>query len=125
MGDVSLDLLMREVAKLKAERDQQSNDKKGNGGHTGGQPPGGDALETRVAALEKAIPDIRERLARVETKLDGIESQMVTKADLSDLKAAMAESFHAQTKWFIGTAVVLAGLAFAAARFIPHLPSPG
>lgn len=97
-----------------------------NGGHTGdGNPPGGDTLESRVAALEKAIPDIRERLARVETKLDGIESQMVTKADLSDLKAAMAESFHAQTKWFIGTAVVLAGLAFAAARFIPHLPSPG
>ncbi|QDD92182.1 hypothetical protein CCZ28_24000 [Pseudomonas oryzihabitans] len=79
-------------------------------------------MESRVAALEKAIPDIRERLARVETKLDGIEKQMVTKSDLSDLKVTISDSFHAQTKWFIGTAVVLAGLAFAAARFIPHLP---
>lgn len=87
-------------------------------------------MEKRIEALEKMLPDMRERLARVETKLDGIEKHMATKADLVNVKAdlegsiaglrtAMLEGFASQTKWFIGTAVVLAGIAFTAARFIP------
>ena len=76
-------------------------------------------MEARIAALEKAVPDIRERLARVETKLDAVEKHMSTKADISDLKAAIASELGSQTKWFIGTAFVLAGIAFTAARFIP------
>lgn len=39
-------------------------------------------MEKRVEALEKAIPDIRERLARVETKLDALAQNGATKADL-------------------------------------------
>ena len=62
------------------------HDNSGGGGHTGDEPPGGDKLEARVATLEKAIPDLRERLARVETKLDSIEKTMATKSDLEVLR---------------------------------------
>lgn len=76
-------------------------------------------MEKRVEALEKAIPDIRERLARVETKIDHIEKAMATKTDLAELKTSIAEGFTSQTRWFIGVAMALAVLAFTAARFIP------
>ncbi len=80
-------------------------------------------MEKRVEALEKAIPDIRERLVRVETKVDVIEKNMATKADLEALRGSIAADFHKsindQTWKFIGVATALAGLAFVAARFIP------
>lgn len=43
-------------------------------------------MEKRVEALEKAIPEIRERLVRVETKVDSIERNMVTKAEFAEFK---------------------------------------
>ena len=43
---------------------------------------------------------------------------MATKADLSELKVSMIEGFNNQTKWFVATAAVLAGIAFTAARLI-------
>lgn len=96
------------------------DDRAGGGGHTGGTPPTGDnGLEKRVEALEKSIPDIRERLARVETKIDHIEKTMSTKTDMAELKASIADGFNSQTNWFIGAAMALAVLAFTAARFIP------
>lgn len=85
----------------------------------GGKPPGGGNLEQRVEALEKAIPDIRERLVRVETKVDNIEKNMATKADLADLKSDLFKAINDQTWKFMAVAGVLAGLAFTAARFIP------
>lgn len=85
----------------------------------GGPPGGGNDLEKRLEAVEKAIPDIRERLARVETKIDHIEKTMATKSDMADMKTALAEGFNAQTKWFIGTALAMTVIAFTAARFIP------
>ncbi|GGJ06312.1 hypothetical protein [Halopseudomonas pertucinogena] len=94
-------------------------DRKANSGHTGGQPPGGDDLEKRVQELEKAIPEIRERLARVETKLDGIGGVMATKSDIADLKVDVYKAVNEQTWKFIAVAGVLAGIAFTAARFIP------
>ncbi|MCF3193213.1 hypothetical protein [Pseudomonas bubulae] len=48
-------------------------------------------MKSRVDALENALPDIRERVVRVETKLDAIEKTMATKADLSELNAPMTE----------------------------------
>lgn len=112
----------------------------GSGGnHTGnGNPPGGNALEARVAALEKISQDVREKLVRVEMRLDTIESNMATKADLANLASKddlnnfvrasgkdiqdLAVSFHKtmneQTWKFIGVAGVLAGLAFTAARLL-------
>ncbi|MFJ2456880.1 hypothetical protein ACIOWK_35295 [Pseudomonas protegens] len=86
-----------------------------SGGRGGG---GGDGLEARVVALEKASQDIREKLVRVETKLEALEKTTATKTDIADLKTAIAEGFTSQTKWFISTAIALAVIAFTAAKFI-------
>lgn len=114
-------------------------DKGGRGGNTGGhEPPGGDPMEARVVALEKASQEIREKLVRVEMRLDGIESNMATKVDISNLASKddlssfvrasskdiqdLAVSFHKtineQTWKFVGVATGLAALAFTAAKFI-------
>lgn len=135
------------------------HDRRGKGDDNGsGTPPGGSDLEKRVAELEKANLDIREKLVRVETKLDGIEQGMATKAALAELRAGLVgeigtirtsltgevgtirtsmvgeigtinqsvANFRTEItrlegtmiKWFIGTAAVLAGLAFTAAKII-------
>lgn len=49
-------------------------------------------MEKRVAELEKANLDIREKLVRVETKLDSVEKSMATKADLSQSFGSLAKS---------------------------------
>ncbi|WP_085599728.1 MULTISPECIES: hypothetical protein [unclassified Pseudomonas] len=106
--------------------------------HGGGNPPGGGGLESRVSALEKAIPDLRERLVRVEMRLDSIESSMATKTDLAalaskddlngfvrasskdiqDLAVSFQKAINEQTWKFVSVAAALAGLAFTAAKFI-------
>lgn len=86
-----------------------------NGGGNGG---GGSDVDARVIALEKTTAEIREKLVRVETKLEGIEKNMATKTDLAELRTAIAEGFTSQTKWFISTAIALAVIAFTAAKFI-------
>ncbi|WP_425318500.1 hypothetical protein [Pseudomonas nitroreducens] len=112
---------------LQKSEAQQRRDKNGGGGDTGGgNPPGGQDLEKRVEALEKALPDIRERLVRVETKLDAIEDTMEkTMASKDDLKVLRGEistemhkSFNDQTWRVIMAACVLAGIAFTAGKYI-------
>ncbi|MBH3464450.1 hypothetical protein I5Q49_06270 [Pseudomonas carnis] len=105
--------LTSNVRYLREELRKAEAHRKGGGG--GG---GGDILEQRIVALEKSTLEIREKLVRIETKLEGVEKTMATKADLSDLKTAIAEGFTSQTKWFISTAVALAVIAFTAAKFI-------
>jgi hypothetical protein len=61
--------------------------------------------------MEDTQMDIRERLVRLETRVDAIASQMATKADLAALEATLL-------KWFIGTALALTAIVFAAARLI-------
>lgn len=53
--------------------------------------------ETRVDKLENVVVEARERLTRIETRLDHIEANMVTKADLAEFSGTMI-------KWMIGTA---------------------
>lgn len=113
------------VHQLREEWNSRRGDNGGNGGHTGGGPPGGNELEKRVENLEKNVADIRERLSRVETKLEGIEKNMATKADiaaigtiLAEFKASIAEGTITQTRWIITFCVGLAGLAFTAAKLI-------
>ncbi|WP_313461587.1 hypothetical protein [Pseudomonas nitroreducens] len=101
----------------------RGRDNGGSSGNTGGgNPPGDSELEKRVEALEKAIPDIRERLVRVETKLDTMEKTMATKDDLRVLKGEIFTEMHKalndQTWRFIGFAAGLAALAFTAAKFV-------
>lgn len=75
-------------------------------------------MKSRMGSIEQAVPEIRDRLMRIETKIGEAEKIMSTKADLAELKASITEGFNSQTKWFVATAAVLAGIAFAAARLI-------
>lgn len=72
-------------------------------------------LAQRVERLELFVDAVKERLARIEARLDVIEATMSTKADLAALETRLI-------KWFVGTAVTLttlvASIAFAAGRFI-------
>lgn len=77
-----------------------------------GLPPGGgggdnEGMEARVQILEQTMTDVRERLARIETRLE----QTTTKEDAAKMETSII-------KWFIGTAVVLSALAFTAAAVI-------
>lgn len=86
--------------------DYFSSDRQGREGY--------DELKKPVEALEKAPPDLRERMVSVET----LDKVMDTKADICDLKVLMTEGFNRQAKRFVVTAAVLAGVVFAAARLI-------
>lgn len=59
--------------------------------------------------LEFRVVDVR--LTKIEARLDSMNNIMATKADLAALESAML-------KWFIGTVITIASLAFAAAKFI-------
>lgn len=64
-------------------------------------------IDQNMNDSQEFAAETRERLARLETMM----SHTATKADLARLEATIL-------KWFIATAVTLAGLAFAAGRFI-------
>ena len=75
-------------------------------------------IEQRVEGLEVFRDDTRQRLARIEARLDVIDAQlghMATKADLAALETRLI-------KWFIATAfamtTVMAGLSVAIAKLI-------
>ncbi|WP_447775220.1 hypothetical protein [Pseudomonas chlororaphis] len=112
------------------------DDKRGGSDNTGGQePPGGHPMEARVAALEKAIPEVREALARIETTLGSFDKHvfpnLATKADIieetsgtnlavANFRTEITRVEGSMIKWFIATAVVLSGgvgaIAFGLAR---------
>lgn len=83
----------------------------------GGGPPHDSLMEERVGKLEEFAQDAKDRLIKIETRLD----QTVTKADLSD-------AMNAQIKWMVGTAVVLGVAAITVMTFvlnnaIPKVPT--
>jgi len=104
MSNIDLRLMMRELEKLKAERGDRDNGS--GGGHTGGNPPGGNELEARVAALEATLPEIKEKLSLILVKVDSIDKHTATKADLANTELSML-------KWCVGTAIAMTGLACA------------
>ena len=71
-------------------------------------------MERRVQELEKAIPDIREGLVRVETKIGSLERHGATKADLASLESTLI-------KWFVATAFAMVGVAAAIAFGLARL----
>ncbi|MES2820008.1 MAG: hypothetical protein V4812_13585 [Pseudomonadota bacterium] len=82
-------------------------------------------MKERVEKLEAAMPEIQARLVRIETKLEDVVTHIATKAELAavgtmiaELRTSVSETILSQTKWYIATAVVLAGLAFTAARLV-------
>lgn len=75
------------------------------------------SMEARVVKLEEFAVDTRDRLTRIETRLD----QTATKTDLH-------EAINAQIKWMVGVAVVLGGtfltiITFVLNNAIPKVPS--
>lgn len=74
----------------------------GNGGGDNG------GMEARVTRLEAAAQDTRERLARIETRLEHIDgkihSEMATK---DSMKAAIADAKNSIIMWVV-SAVLLA-----------------
>ncbi|PRF51349.1 hypothetical protein C6Q28_29410 [Burkholderia multivorans] len=65
---------------------------------TGGGGGDDGRMEARIAALEAANLDTRDRLARIETRLDSV----ATKADLHELGASLNKSIVDQTWKMIG-----------------------
>lgn len=63
-------------------------------------------MEARVSSLEKAIPEIKERLALISAKVDSIEKHSATKADLATTELNLI-------KWYVATAFAMTGLASA------------
>ncbi|MGY5333036.1 hypothetical protein [Pseudomonas protegens] len=128
--NINVSLLQSQYAAIVNELERE---KRRTGGPS--EPPGGGELESRVAAIEKAIPDMREALIRIETMLGSFDKHVFpnlsTKADLinetSGTSLAVANFRNEITrvegsmiKWFIGTAIVLSGgvgaIAFGLAR---------
>lgn len=68
-------------------------------------------MEDRRSKLESITEKTLERLSALEVDLAVVKSNYATKEDLAKMEGTLL-------KWFIGTAVALAGIAFAAARFI-------
>lgn len=63
-------------------------------------------MESRVAAIESAIPEIKEKLNLILVKVESIDKHTATKADLANTELSML-------KWCIGTAIAMTGLACA------------
>lgn len=111
--NVDVTFLQRELNALKEQHDKL----KAEEGKGGGGPPGGGELEKRIEKLESAIPDIREKLAKVEAKVDSIEKHGASKADVASLESTLI-------KWFVATAFAMtalaSGVAFGIARALGH-----
>lgn len=77
----------------------------GGNGNDGG-------MEARISALESANLETRDRLARIETRLDSV----TTKADLHEAVSNIEKSLHALTWRIIGSCALLVGAAYFIAK---------
>ncbi|MDQ1920198.1 hypothetical protein [Massilia pseudoviolaceinigra] len=82
-------------------------------------------MEARIVKLESMTEKILARLEAVERDVAVIRANYATKADLAAVQVSIAALEATMIKWFVGTAialaglsVTLAGLAFAAAKLI-------
>lgn len=79
----------------------------------GGGDNGDMELTARVAHLETDMKDVRERLTRMEAKID----TFATKADLHEMSSNMI-------KWMVGTAVGLGAAAITVMTFVLNNATP-
>lgn len=70
-----------------------------------------DSVEDRQLKLGSVSEKTLERLSALEIDLAVIKSNYATKEDITRMEVTLL-------KWYIATAVALAGIAFAVARFI-------
>lgn len=110
--NIDVRLLQAQYAVMTKELDKE---KSRTGGPT--EPPGGVELEARVAALEKAVPEIKEKLAAISVKIESIDKHSATKADLATTELNLI-------KWYVATAFAMTGLAsaitFGLTRLLAH-----
>jgi hypothetical protein len=78
--------------------------------------------EQRLDKLEEVADDAKQRLVRIEVRLDGVEERMSTKEDIANLRAGIAELEVRMVKWFIftsfGMTTVMGTVAVAAIKLI-------
>jgi uncharacterized coiled-coil protein SlyX len=74
-------------------------------------------MEQRIEKLEALAAEASERLTKIETRLEGIELRMATKADL-------LEAINNQIKWTVGTAVGLGAVGITVMTFVLNNASP-
>lgn len=89
------------------ERLERSIDNSGGPPHDGG-------MEARVAKLEEFVVDTRERLTKIETRLD----QTATKSDIGDIRVDMHKGFVDMTKWVVGTAIGMGAAGIVVMTFV-------
>lgn len=84
----------------------------------GGEPPDDGDMEARISKLEHFVVDARERLTKIETRLD----QTATKADVvgtvGALQVEMHKGFADMIKWVVGTGVLLGVAAITVMTFV-------
>lgn len=80
---------------------------------SGGEPPDDGRMEARIAHLETFAADAKERLVKIEARLD----QTATKSDLH-------EASSSQIKWMVGTAVGLGASAIVVMTFVLNNATP-
>lgn len=87
-------------------------------GGGGGTMPPMDELIKKVSALEEFAGDARERLARIETRLEST----ATREDVERLRTELHSTVRDQTwkfiTWMTGIVLAAMGGAFAIARYV-------
>jgi hypothetical protein len=68
-------------------------------------------MEARISKLESVAEQTLERISSVELGLAVITSNYATREDIAKTEGTLL-------KWFIGTAITMVSLAFAAAKLI-------
>jgi hypothetical protein len=82
-----------------------------DGGGSGGDDGG---MQARVSVLEAANLEIRDRLIKIETRLNALAS----KEDLANLRAEVHASLNVQTWRIIGAVTLLTGAVYYLAKFV-------
>jgi hypothetical protein len=78
--------------------------------------------DQRLDKLDALADETRQRLLRIEVRLDGMDARMATKEDVANLRGEMHQMETRIIKWFVGTAIALSAgistIVFAIAKFI-------
>lgn len=113
--------LLRPEAVLQAIQQARSRNSSNKESSTGnGNPPDNAGMEARVLKLEDFALETRDRLTRIETKLD----DTATKADLADLRTEMHKGTADIVKWVVGTAVALGAVGITVMTFVLNNATP-
>lgn len=93
-----------------------NSNKQGNGG-------GGGDMESRVAKLESAVEHIQSDVTEVKSDTKEIriglsDFKTQTAQDFSNIHIVLGQFENRMIKWFVVTAIAIAGIGFAIARFM-------